>query len=398
MKMFKTTMMALAVSASMAFVQNVYANAPASETYEQARAALDNGNYPQARELFAEIAAAGGPRAEDAMYWKAYAEERMGNERAAMRSIAELTRLFPESRWVDDAKALELQMRNHGNAEELPEDEELKLYALQALVLSNPEKAVPIIKRYLEEGKSDQLKERALFLLLQADTEESRELLGTAALGASSVMLQVSAIRTLGMIGDKESLDLLERAYRETDNENVRAQIVNAFMTSGEAGRIKAVLEDTDSVQVRTQAIQMLGVMGETEFLRGLYPDEESEHTRRIIVQSMAMGGDAEFLMEIIRNETATDLRIMAIQSLMMVDAGDVSGELVDIYRDSESENEKHVVVQALAMQGAAEELRTLFREEDDKGLRRQIMHSMAMFLDEDETSDFFLEILEEEN
>ena len=393
MNPMKKILLALVFAAAMA--SPAMATAPASEKYEEARVALDRGNYSEARELFRAITAAGGPRTEEALYWKAYSEVKLGNERAATRTIAELERLFPEGRWVDDARALEVELAGVGGHRKLPEDEELKLYALQGLVMSNPERAVPIIKGYLEEGKSEQLKERAMFLLMQADTDEARDAIETAALNPSSQMLRITAIRTLGMIGDDEAMALLERAFRESDDGYVQAMIVNAFMTAGEAGRIKQVLDKAQNDTVRAQAIQMLGVMGETEYLKGLYPGVDDPHVKRIIVQSVAMGGDAEFLVKIIREEEETDLRIMAIQSLMMTDAEGIAGDLRDLYAETDSRHEKHAIVQALAMQGEGEILKQLFRNETDKGLRRQIMQSMAMFLDEDEAGDFFLEILE---
>jgi len=48
-----------------------------------------------------------GPQTDAALYWKAYAENRLGKRDAALATIADVKRRFPQSRWLKDAGALE---------------------------------------------------------------------------------------------------------------------------------------------------------------------------------------------------------------------------------------------------------------------------------------------------
>jgi len=51
-----------------------------------------------------------GPQTEAALYWKAYAENRLGKRDTALTTIADLKRRFPQSRWQKDASALEIEV------------------------------------------------------------------------------------------------------------------------------------------------------------------------------------------------------------------------------------------------------------------------------------------------
>src|SRR5579871_3801305 len=69
------------------------------ELYDDGRGYLDEENYGDAEQKFAELASMNGPQTDAALYWKAYAENRQGKREAALASTAELRKRFPQSRW-----------------------------------------------------------------------------------------------------------------------------------------------------------------------------------------------------------------------------------------------------------------------------------------------------------
>ena len=79
-----------------------------SELYDNGREALDEDRYDRAEATFDELAKLNGSQTDAALYWKAYAENRLGKRDTALATIAELKRRFPQSRWQKDASALEL--------------------------------------------------------------------------------------------------------------------------------------------------------------------------------------------------------------------------------------------------------------------------------------------------
>ena len=110
--------------------------------YEEGQDAIEEGAWQRAVTVFTDLAQAKGTRTDAAMYWRAYALDRMGQKAEALAATSELIKSYPKSKWINDAKALELQVRQTSGQPVRPEaeaDEELKLLALQGLQHSAPE-------------------------------------------------------------------------------------------------------------------------------------------------------------------------------------------------------------------------------------------------------------------
>src|SRR5262249_40306146 len=104
-----------------------------AELYDQGTDALDAGQWDRAAAGFAETARAPGDRADGALYWRAYAQNKLGRRSDALATLQQLKTRFPKSRWSNDAAALELELRGARNvAPESVDDEELKLIALNS--------------------------------------------------------------------------------------------------------------------------------------------------------------------------------------------------------------------------------------------------------------------------
>src|SRR5438270_701347 len=81
------------------------------EQYGKGTQALSEGRFSEAATLFDNVAKMRGRKAEGAVYWKAYAQNKQGLRNDAMATIAELRRSYPQSRWLKEAGALELEIR-----------------------------------------------------------------------------------------------------------------------------------------------------------------------------------------------------------------------------------------------------------------------------------------------
>ena len=55
-----------------------------------------------------------------ALYWKAYALNKLGRREEALAALAQLRKAYANSRWQDDAKALEIEVRQASGAEGQP--------------------------------------------------------------------------------------------------------------------------------------------------------------------------------------------------------------------------------------------------------------------------------------
>ena len=123
-----------------------------SDLYRDAQRAMDKKDWSAAEDLFGQVAAAGGEDADAALYWQAYAQFKRGRENASLKTLGELRRLYPESSWIDDAKALEMEAKPQtGRLIETStgDDEELKLYALNSLMHVESERAIPVLDEFL---------------------------------------------------------------------------------------------------------------------------------------------------------------------------------------------------------------------------------------------------------
>ena len=367
-----------------------------ADAYEQGRRALDRGEWDKARDAFAESVNA-GVNVDASWYWKAYAESKLKNYSAAQESIARLKAGFPKSQWIDDAEALALELRGAKSPRALPEDEELKLYALQMLMMNDPERAEPLLKKYIEEGKSDELREKAMFILLQHPDASDSEVLHSALSHATDIQLKMSAVRLLGMLDDEKSRALLDKTYRETDNEAVKHMIIQSYMTQDNAARLAEIARTEKDPGLRHQAVTMLGVTGEIGLIKDLYRTETDPELRGAMLQGFALAGEGEMLFQVLETEKDPDIRSMAIQHLIMVDMEGLGERLKKLYDNSLSTQDKVALVQVMAMQGEAETLIAMYRKEQEPEVRRHILQSMAMFMDDPEVADFFESFLKEE-
>src|SRR5579863_7608872 len=141
------------------------------ELYERGREALDEDRYDRAASSFDELAKRNGPQTDAALYWEAYAQNRQGKRDAALATLAELKHRFPQSRWQKDASALEIEVRQRSGQATRPDtqdDEDLKMLAIQGLMNSAPDRALPLLEKVLNGTGTPKEKSKALFVIAQS--------------------------------------------------------------------------------------------------------------------------------------------------------------------------------------------------------------------------------------
>jgi hypothetical protein len=147
------------------------------ELYERGREALDEDRYDRAASSFDELAKRNGPQTDAALYWEAYAENRQGKRDAALATLADLKHRFPQSRWQKDASALEIEVRQRSGQAPRPDsqdDEDLKMLAIQGLMNSDPDRALPLLEKVLNGTGTPKEKSKALFVIAQSGSPDPR--------------------------------------------------------------------------------------------------------------------------------------------------------------------------------------------------------------------------------
>ena len=366
------------------------------EAYARGTHALDEEHWDRAIEAFDSVVRMAGSKADAGLYWKAYALNKAGRAADALATIAQLRKAAPQSKWLNDARALEMEIRQRSGQRTSPEtegDEDLKLMALNGLLNTDSERALPLLEKFLTgSGNSSKLRERALFVLSQSDSPRAREIVVRIARGQQSPDMQDTAIRYLGLFGGDASKQALADLYASSSDTSVKKAVLQSFMVSGEKARVLAAARGEKSEELRKSAIHLLGVMGAQPELWEMYQAEPSVEVKKSILHAMFVGGGSERLTEVARTEKDLELRKAAIHSLGVM--GDKTGPvLLSIYESDRDPEIRRQVLHGLFVQGNVKAIIQIARNEKDPELRKQAVSHLS-HMGSKEATDFLVELL----
>jgi len=366
--------------------------------YSEGTRAINDGRWVQAETIFDNIAQQHGERAEAALYWKAYAENKEGKQTQALETCSQLRQAFPHGKWINECGALEIEIRGKNDDPLPPQDEqneELKLLALNSLMQQDESRALPVIQQILSGDKSEKLKSRALFVLAQDQSKPAQALLGQVAHNDRDPGLQRKAVEMLAVAQGKQSAATLADIYRQTTNEQVKKSILQAYLVIGAPDPlVDAARHESNPELVRT-AVHTLGAMGATPQLLTLYRNTSSAQTKDDIINGLVASGQkgVEALSTIAASEQDPELRRKAIRNLGIAGGMSAVPSLIAIYRKNSDPETKKGVVQALFLAGDSHDLVELARAEKDPAMQRQIVQQLSMMHNK-EATDYMLEIL----
>lgn len=313
-----------------------------SGSYESGKQALDNHNYDKAVEIFDKVIDSKNPsaRADGAYYWKAYALNKLGKRDEALAALAQLSKQFPQSGWVNDAKALQAEVQQAKGQPVSPEnqaDEDLRLYAINALMNSDADRAVPLVEGVLNNPKmSPKLKERALFVLAQSKTDKAHEIVGRYAKGASNPDLQLIAVQYLGTFRSAESRQLLADVYKSSNDLNVKRSVLRSFEMSRDFEHLAGIARSEQNVELRSEAIRQLGNLRDEQTvptLVAIYGSESDKNTKREILNSLANQGAVKQLIECARKESDPELKRDAVRRLSQMKSKEALDYLAELLK-----------------------------------------------------------------
>ena len=368
-----------------------------NSAYERARASLDRRNWDDAIERFEVVVSLKGDRVDAALYWKAYAQSRAGRAADAQATIAALRSGYPKSRYLNDANALEVELKRGGGelvSPEAQQNEDLKLLAIQGLQHTAPEQAIPLLEKILGSSNSPRVKERALYVLALSNSPRAQEILLGIAKGAGNPDLQRKAIDYLAMNSRRGGKSSLEEIYNTSGDPEVRRQVLRAYMRSGDKARLLAVAQSDQNEELRLAAIRYLGSSGGAAELASLYEKESSPAVRAQIVRGLGMAGAADRLRQVVRNEKDPEVRLQAIRAFMMVGREKTGTALRDMYATEQSAEGKQAIARAMHGQNDAEGLVALARAEKDPKQKEYIVRRLSTMTKSKVALDYMMELL----
>ena len=180
------------------------------DLYDEGNDAIDEHDWKRAARDFQRVAEMRMSHADAALYWLAYSQGKMGMRPEALSTIVQLKSTYPKSKWSDDANKLELEIRQSAGQHiqlEHVDDLELKLMALNGLMNSDPERAIPILDNLLKTSKEPKLRDKALFILSQSSSQPAYDILSRVAKNNVGVRLAVTQKCEAGRVaGDADDL------------------------------------------------------------------------------------------------------------------------------------------------------------------------------------------------
>lgn len=278
--------------------------------------------------------------------------------------------------------ALMLTLSSAAQAQTDDDTEQLKIAALEALISAPAERAMPLVNKVLAGNNSDEVKERALFILSQIDTPEAHATLLRFAREEKG-SLQAEAIRMIGIGGDETALAELGEIYA-AGGRDARDAVLEAYLIAGDKKavfEIAANAEDSDDFE---EAVDILGAMGARDELRELRSRTGVSET---LIDAYAVSGDLETLRELARDGSNVDMQAEAIEALGMIGGEAVNQELVEIYRGAASEDIREAALDGMMIADYDAGVLELYRSSNSSAEKKELLEYLVM-MDSDEVWD----------
>ncbi len=363
--------------------------------YDQGQQSLDSSRWDRAVSYFDRVIEMKAAKADAALYWKAYAQNKLGQRPEALGTINVILKDYPKSRYLSDAKALEIDVkRNTGQINPAAEsDEEIKIMAINALQNTSSEEAVPMLQKVLQGTGSPKLKAQALFVLAQSSSPKAREVLVNIAKGGGNPDLQMRAVRYLGIHGGRESRAALADIYASSSDVDMKKRILSAFMQGGEKDRLLTAAQTEQNPELRANAVQLLGNMGAHEELWTMYQKESSVDVKKGIIRALFTGGAVTRLSELARGEQNPELRLLAVRNLALTGSKRTGDTLVEIYNSDKNPDIRKAVINGLFQSNNPEALVALARKEQDMTMKKDMVQKLSN-MHAKVATDYLLELL----
>jgi HEAT repeat protein len=281
--------------------------------YDAGTRALDQHHYEEAILHFDQVINSKSARADGALYWKAYALNRSGKRDDALAALAQLRRDYASSAWLNDAQALETEVKQSSGQPVSPSqesDDDLKLLAINSLMNADAERAVPLIEGILKGNSPPKVKRDALFVLTQSRSPRAQQLLNDYAKGGGNPDLQLQAIRYLGQSGSRDTQQQLGGIYGTTNDARVKTTIIDSLSGTRAWDALLNIAKTEKDANLRNQAIRAIASnrSAPIDGLLEMYPNLDMS-AKSAIVDGLVSRRDAKTLVDLAHKETDPQMK-----------------------------------------------------------------------------------------
>ncbi|HVW12108.1 MAG TPA: HEAT repeat domain-containing protein [Bryobacteraceae bacterium] len=298
----------------------IFSSGRADAEYDAGTRSLDQDHYDEAVIHFDQVINSKSTRADGALYWKAYALNRAGKKDDALAALAQLRHDFPQSAWLNDAQALETEVKQSTGQPISPAQEsndDLKLLAINSLMNADPERAVPLIEGILKGNSPPKVKRNALFVLTQSRSPRAQQLLSDYAKGGGNPDLQLQAIRYLGQTGSRDAQQQLGAIYGTSSDTRVKQVIIDSLSGTRSWDALLNIAKTEKDTNLRNQAIRTLASNrgAPIDGLIEMYPNVDMS-AKVAIIDGLQGRRDAKTMVDLARKETDPQMQRKIVERL----------------------------------------------------------------------------------
>jgi len=314
--------------------------------YDEARSSINAGRYERALDQLNRLIqrsdgkpAAITDRVDAAMYWKAYTQIKLQSTADALTTLQDLQKKYSESRWIKDAKALELEARQasgQGVSPEAQNSEELKLLALRGLMNTDPDRALPMVQQLMTGNSSVTVKENALFVLSQSQSPRARDIIVETARNGSNPDVQLRAVRYLGMMRATDNRQVLGDIYKGTNDSAIKRSVIQAYSSAGAADALNDLARSEKDPALKRTIVHTLGSMSRTrtgDMLKSLYASDSNTETRKDIINALGQQRHDTALIELARAEKDPALKKQIVTYLSTMKTKEATDYMIELLK-----------------------------------------------------------------
>lgn len=371
-----------------------------SGDYNAGKDLMNRRQYEQAITRFDKVIAQKGSNIDGALYWKAYAQYRLGKTDESLATIAALRKDHSGSPYLNDAKALEADARRQSGKPVNPadvDDDEMKILAINGLMRTDPDRAVDAAEIQLNKTNSLRLKRQALYVLAQSTLPKAYTILLSYAKGGGNPDLQLEAIQYLAANRNKQATaaDLMN-IYQTTSSTDVKLAIIGALRSSGNQVALQQIVTNTTApVAIRTSALNNLTGILSPQDLWTLYEKETNKDLKMQMVSAFGSMGAVDQLSRIVKTEKDPEVRRRALRSLGNMKTEKTGQMLVDLYGSEQDVEAKRSIISSLGNQNNAEGLVAIARKEPSLPLKTDIVRKLSEMAPRNKVAaDYLMEII----
>lgn len=278
--------------------------------YAQGTKAMDEQRWTDAVDTFDKLAAQKGKKADAALYWKAYSLNKLNRKEEAGAVCGQLRGRYADSSWNKECRVLQARVMFDGpnvrvfmrgpDGQIGPEmaarqaeidsrladmnlnlgslqtwtlngtgfkhkdatEDDIKLLALNSLMLRDPAKGVPLMRDLVKSNKPLELRKQALFALARSKQPEAQQTITEIATGkGGDPELQREAVQLLTMSRGKDAGSTLVEVYRSSSDPKVKRAAISGLYSARDAGRLVELARSEKDLNLKRDIVSQLSVM-----------------------------------------------------------------------------------------------------------------------------------------